>query len=371
MLTRSIRLAAVAVLFGVAGLLLAGCNDHLPTAINLVGSGTTQDVMDAIAMQYDASSQATADNGYLIDTPATLPSGSSSFVQGDNICFDFSYTNPGNLPPNGSSAGITAVENSAEGNGCTDGARSTRGAQPGDNPNDEFWAFAKDAVSWVRFTASHAPANLTQAQLRSIYECTNAGEPALTNWQQVGGTSGPIVRYLPPAGSDTVASFETKVLGLSSAQQGVLDDTACNDRPKRVEENEGVSVASSDLPNAILPFSFAQWKAQSKNVVTDRRNGALLGKINSVAPTVTTISNGMFVARYWVYNVLVPGIPASESATARKIVGMPSSRVPGYLCGANTGAQHVIAQYGFVTNPVGATGSGLPGSHCRLNPTPL
>jgi phosphate transport system substrate-binding protein len=372
-------LRSFAVVVGVLGLwtsAIADCTGPLGfNVINLVGSGTTQPLMSALAEQYNGSSQATSDIAQVVSTPATLPPGGSSEVPGDDTCPGFAYTNPGNPPPNDSSAGIAAVQNNAGGDGCTDGARSTRGANgTTDNPNDEFWAFARDAVTWTRF-GKNAPVSLTPAQLQGIYLCTSNGAPTITNWQQVGGKNAAIVRYLPPSGSDTLSFFETKLLGLSTTQQGVADGTACTVPPKRIDENDGTGVIAADATFAIYPFLYSQWRADANGVQPDERNGAALGEINDVVPNVTTINRNMnpFVARRWVYNVLLPGLSFSEWRTAIKIVGV-STAAPGYLCKSDATVQHLVAQFGYVVIPFGATGGpGLkkPPSHCRLDPVPL
>jgi phosphate transport system substrate-binding protein len=369
------RFGLIAGALGLSGLMLASCGTP-PQVINMVGSDTIQDVMGAVASQYNGSSQATSDNATLFNTRATNTS--SVTVPGDNVCASFTYdaTGGANPSPNGSGQGITALQNQARGNGCTDIARSSRGPNgTTDNPNDEFWAFAKDAVTWTKYAGSHAPANLTQAQLQGIYLCTASGgtAPAFTNWNQVGGSAGTIVRYLPQSGSGSLSFFETKILGLTSAQQGVLDDSACTVHPKRIEENEGTSIVAGDLPGAIMPFSFAQWTAQKNGVQTDMRNGAVLGNINGIAPSAASINSttSPFLGRRWVYNVLAPTLNSAQVTVARKIIGVTSA-ASGYLCKDNTTIQNLIAQYGFVTNPLGATGgSGLPNSHCRLNPAAL
>jgi ABC-type phosphate transport system substrate-binding protein len=373
------RFGLVAGALGMSTLMLASCGGPPKQIINLVGSDTIQDVMGAIANNYNASSQSTADNATVHNSLAV--NAGVTTVPGDNVCASFTYDAtvlpPGspapNQAPNGSGAGITALQNQARGNGCTDVARSSRGPNgTTDNPNDQFFAFAKDAVTWSGFTGGNQPANLTQAQLQGIYECTNAGDPTITNWNQVGGGNGTIVRYLPQKGSGTLSFFETKVLGLTSAQQGVIDDSSCNTAPVRIEENHGNEVAGGDQANAVFPYSFAVWTAQHNGVVTDARGGAILKSINGVAPSATTINATVnpFLGRRWVYNVLAPTLNSAQYSTSIKIVGVTASRV-GWVCLDNTTIQNTISQYGFVTNPLGTTGTGLPSSHCRLNPTPL
>ena len=67
--------------------------------------------------------------------------------------------------------------------------------------------------------------------------------PKFTNWNQVGGDNEPIIRYLPQAGSGTLSFFETRILGLTEAQQGVLDGSAWQRAATAVEENHGNQVS--------------------------------------------------------------------------------------------------------------------------------
>jgi phosphate transport system substrate-binding protein len=375
------RFGLVAGALGLSGLMLASCTPQ-PTVINMVGSDTIQDVMGAIANQYNGSSQATSDNATLFNTRATNTA--TVTVPGDSTCASFTYdpTGGANPAPNGSSQGISALQGNARGNGCTDDARSSRGPNgTTDNPSDQFWAFAKDAVTWIGFPSGHQPTNLTQAQLQGIYLCTANGgtTPSITDWHTVNSAApvgSTIIRYLPQSGSGSLSFFETRILGLTSAQQGVLDGSACTVPPIRIEENEATSVATADKPNTIFPFSFAQWTAQANHATTgetDARNGAVLKSINGIAPSVTSINSttSPFLGRRWVYNVLLPGLAGSEQSTAVKILGVTTA-ASGYLCKDNTTIQNLISEFGFVTNPIGPTGgSGLPNSHCRLNPAAL
>src|SRR4029077_8738688 len=95
--------------------------------------------------------------------------------------------------PNGSSAGIATLDLNTKTNDkkafCVDFARSSRGrssSDPSRGPGGiEFVARGKDAVTYATNATSNAPANLTTAQLNSIYSCS------VTNWNQVGGKNAP------------------------------------------------------------------------------------------------------------------------------------------------------------------------------------
>jgi phosphate transport system substrate-binding protein len=358
---------------------LAACGGG-PNTLALVGSDTTSGVMGAVANSFNAGPSAdTASN-----VPPTLGATQSFTVPSDKRCGQVVYHGTNNPPPNGSTAGINALN--ADTTGCVDIARSSRDRRDTDPAALEFYAFAKDAVSWARFPnacpggdaapAGCAPITLTQAQIQGIYLCTLPGGaaagnvPSITNWNQVGGDNEPIARYLPQLGSGTLSFFETKILGLTSAQQGVLDDTGCEagNRPGRVQENSGSAIPAADRDNAIVPYSFANWTAQSNGVEADIRSGAQLGRINNVVPNATTINDGTFIGRRYVNNVVKNGSPSY--AAAIDFVGVDSGG-NGFLCANTASVNNLITQYGFVLNSLAPAGPGLPNSRCRKNPTPL
>ena len=127
-------------------------------------------------------------------------------------------SSPAATPPNGSSAGITALSNDTTGE--IDWARSSRGPNPGETGTKQFWAYALGAVDTVKFPGSNQPAKLTQQDLIGIYTCSaSTHKPAITNWKQIGGKSGAIVRYAPQAGSGTLSFFQTKLLGGHTVDQ--------------------------------------------------------------------------------------------------------------------------------------------------------
>ncbi len=366
------RLIGLVGFAAIAAVGLAACGGG-PHTLALAGSDTTVDVMGPLSNGFNNTASA--------DTAANIPStltGSQTFtVPADKRCAAKTYDSGANKPPNGSSAGISALV--ADTTGCIDIARSSRGRGASDPASLEFYAYAKDALSWGRFSvacpggdaapAGCAPTNLTQDQLKGIYLCDQPGGlPKFTNWNQVGGDNEPIARYLPQSGSGTLSFFETRILGLTAAQQGVLDGSSCATLPIRVEENHGNQVAVADRDNAILPYSFAQWTAQANGVITDDRAGATLGSINGVVPNATNVNNNTFLGRRYVYNVVKTGSPSY--AAAIQFVGVNASG-NGYLCTDDATKNNIITQYGFILNSFAPAGSGLPNSRCRKDPTPL
>ena len=289
----------------------------------------------------------------------TVPAGPSG-----DACNTATVYNGSNPPPNGSSAGITALVNDT--NGCIDWARSSRGSKAGDPANLSFWAFALDAVSWMRFPENtHRVFNLTPDQLTKIYTCDPATHlPFISNWNQVGGTAGTIVKYAPQTSSGTYSFVNSKLLG------GATIDQNCSSAHLStfLEEHDATGVSAANKPNAILFFSYGQWTAQKNGKLVDLRNEGTLGQINGVAPSTSTINEtaGRFFGTRYVYNVTKSTTP--DLSAVLDFVGVKSGG-PGYIC--NDKAHSTLLNFGVIPLALGGTGAGLPNSECRLNPVPL
>jgi phosphate transport system substrate-binding protein len=362
-LIKLLRLAAVGAAVLMSGVLLTACKTIPPkTGLGAAGSFTTNALMDNLSFRYSGNPNgANPNRDPVFGVPATVFSGNQSYTLPDDgrNCRGITY-NSGNQPPNGSSAGINALL--ADTNGCIDIARSSRGRSASDPGNIDFYAFAIDGVSWSGYNGGHQPVNLSQAQLQGIYLCTNGGQPSITNWSQVGGSPGSIIRYLPQTGSGTLSFFETRILGLSSAQQGVLDGTSCNNAPIRIEENNGDQVVNAFKPFAIAPYSFADWTAQKNGVIADHRGGSYLGGINGVGPAASSVQEGCgpcFLGRRYLNALDFVGVDAA------------SGQGNGWICNNQDVAKFTIAAFGFVPLNVASAGPGLPNSTCRKNPTAL
>src|SRR5262245_26366600 len=125
-------LGALAVVLAVAG--LTACNygpDNVAKQVTVVGSDTTQEVMGAIAAQYNANipdgynpNNASHDN---LSNVLSIQS-SALTVPGDSDCAARTWHTPAGagefLAPNGSSLGRDALRDSP---GCVDIARSSSG----------------------------------------------------------------------------------------------------------------------------------------------------------------------------------------------------------------------------------------------------
>jgi phosphate transport system substrate-binding protein len=357
----------------VAALGIPASAEATPRPIPFAGSDTIFGITGQLASIFNGNGTLNAGT-HVYNIPPLLTGTQTYTVPASDSCPTTTYNSTTNKPPNGSSAGISALV--ADTKGCFEGARSSRSAKPTDPSSLNFYAFAIDGVSWAHLsTGGHAPSNLSQAQLQGIYLCTQGtapnATPKYTNWNQVGGSTAPIIRFLPQTGSGTLSFFETKILGLSSAQQGVLDDSNCHTKPIRIEENTGTAVPSVDRPYAILPYSFADWTAQKNGVVPDVRGGFILGAINTHFASVSTLGlgcNPCFLGRRYVYEVLKT--TNVGFADALRFAGVTTSG-NGYICSNDSTKIAWISKYGFVNLPFAPAGTGLPNSRCRKNPTPI
>src|SRR5215831_4264223 len=139
-----------------------------------VGSDTIQNVFDQFSHDFNA----THATGKLFSWDALNP---TNGAMGDPIQLKASVpTSTCNIPrPDGSSAGITALENtmSSGGHPCIDFARSSRARSGTDPTTISFINLAGDAVTAAIQPGTHAPlTKLTTAVLTGIYNCT------ITKW---------------------------------------------------------------------------------------------------------------------------------------------------------------------------------------------
>ncbi|MEU9750693.1 hypothetical protein [Streptomyces niveus] len=270
-----------------------------------VGSDTTQDVLNGLGTAIDGGSLIAS---YNATGTTTVKTRAANCV----------------IPrPNGSSAGITALNNAIDNNtGCIDFARSSRGVANTSTTDLTFIPFGKDAVTFAVRGNSALPKALTTAQLKSIYTC------ATTSLNGVALTP-----LLPQAGSGTRSFFLTS-LGLTEATFGpCVDDT--------VQEHNGEALNSA---GDIAPYSIAQYIAQGNQPgdVIDRRGLAVLGSVDGVQPTLANGTlNTAFPFNRDVYNV-VPTAKLTNATIAATFVGTSSK-----VC-----AQTAVTQeYGFGTVP--------------------
>ncbi len=374
------KLAVTAgVLTGIAGSGLMATPAHaVPAAstpgatLTAVGSDTTYWMMYGIHNQYNVDNNVNTESpkDRIINVPPVLtaPFPSGAVTVADSDCAAQSYDVNNLTPPNGSGAGITALNNDAT--GCIDFARSSRGQKVTDPASDEFYAYALDALSWARFPGSHSPINLTQQNLIDIYTCDPiTGAPFVSDWSTVGGAAGTIKKYAPQTSSGTYSFFNSKILN------GATIDAGCDIAHKStfLEEHDARGVLSTDKVDAILPFSYAQWTAAGKAVIADLRNLTTLGSINSVKPGASTINEVApvggfhFLGTRYVFNVAKTTAPRYNDVM--RFTGIDNAG-PGFIC--NNGATKIISLYGFTPLKKLATGGGVTiTSYCRKNPAAL
>ncbi|MFF2775644.1 hypothetical protein ACFVU3_12115 [Streptomyces sp. NPDC058052] len=231
--------------------------------------------------------------------------------------------------PNGSSAGIDALRNAVDtASGCLDFARSSRGPADASTTDLTWIPFAKDAVSWVKRSDSALPSDLTAAQLKAVYECTTTS---------LNGVA--LTPILPQSNSGTRQFFLSSI--------GVTTPGTCVQQG--VQENDGTVL---DSAGDIAPYSVAQYTAQEKAVVTDRRGAAVLGSVGTVAPrNADKTLNLSFPFTRDVYNV-VPTAKLTNATVASTFVGSTSK-----VCAAGT----TITAYGFGTLGAGCGTTTLKG----------
>jgi ABC-type phosphate transport system substrate-binding protein len=182
-----------------------------------VGSDTIEYLLDQLSVDYNSSHTVhNAANPYIYSwdaTPPSNPSNTTSKIIAKAGCF--TRTSPqGILRPDGSSAGITALDNNTFDtvgtrpyHYCIDFARSSR-ARTSTDPKEAsggiiFVPLAQDGVTYAvrsaRSGGTNAPANLTTADLKAIYTCASNAR----NWTAFGGKNGTIKPFLPQTGSGT------------------------------------------------------------------------------------------------------------------------------------------------------------------------
>jgi len=302
-------------------------------AVGIAGSDTTDKLLAGLAPIFLAANRTAVINGTTqtirpYNIPALPAVGATFPVPGDTECSDTGWVRDPAAPsssgtsargksPFGSTSGrnYLGAENDGTGPGphipgnpptigpetpnaefgCVDVARSSSGPRslagtPLEKATFEYYAFAMDAVSWAS-TSLKAPATLTKAQIIRIYDCLD------TDWAApgIGGSAGPIQRYLPQVGSGTRDFFVQQVLGKATSY---VFPTAGNcPAPVLVEENNAKLVLPADVPKAILPYSAGLWAFQEKFKASpsiDLRNGSRLGGISTPDAGPTAFRSTLF-----------------------------------------------------------------------------
>ena len=345
------------------------------TAVAGGGSDTTQDVMDAIAKAVAPST---------IGSWNALPVHSTIQTHSGTTCATITR-------PNGSGEGVTALRRSlsgtfksgtsgptypnttatysagtgnnppALGSQCFEFARSSGG--PGTNAsttgNLQYVPFALDGLTSANGPASGTDATVitdtfTFAQLQAMYTSgTNVTIGAKTyDPNPADGTTGTAIHLLIPQSGSGSRAFWLAAMGITGAVPAWVKDTfvpTAGGAAQSVEENDGTPVRLDH--NAIMPFSIAQWIAQSTGH-NDRRDGARLMNVSGLAPISGGKLNASFVPQLLreVYNVIPFNATTAAGAalipngtTLYNFFVNPSASNPLRLCGRTS----LITEYGF------------------------
>ena len=155
--------------------------------------------------------------------------------------------------PNGSGAG-KAVLYGASNNVNVNYARSSSGPSTAEN-SASLWhvPFAVDGLKLATASTSNAPASITPAQMVGIYN------GSITNWNQIGGSSGTIVPMIPQSGSGTRSFF---IAQLKAANGNV--DVVLAGSVQSVQEHDSAPIAAN--ANAVAPFSTARFATTASGI---------------------------------------------------------------------------------------------------------
>jgi ABC-type phosphate transport system substrate-binding protein len=364
--------AAAALGVGIGSALADPSVQPARTDIVGVGSDTLTPVFTQFSTDYNKTISTTAPHLYSWNAVGTTPIQTKGTKAADPNC---------NITrPNGSSAGISALEANPKTGGtpanpCIDFARSSRARKSTDPTTIAFDALAQDAITWAATDPAkggHVPAGASLLlssststvlnTLQKIYTCQSNGSSY--TWQQIfGGTASTaaIKPVLPQVSSGTRSQFLTDI-GVTTPGACVINATGSS----AIEENEGTNpifwvngvVNGTPDPDVIFPYSVGAYIAQEDTLKdTTQSPGALLPQ-DLTNPTTNTkvfpisgdgstavIANGLPTLSYrTLYAVTqnagtatAPAIPAYLSAIFGK---------SGWIC-TNATAKADITAYGF------------------------
>lgn len=352
----------VGALLGTAG--PASADPAGPTAVAGAGSDTIQDVMNQIATDLSAAGLGSWD---------AFQPGSNPIVTHDTITPKSTTDCTGVSRPNGSGEGVSALRLSLTGTpgyptttvatypgsklpgkNCFDFARSSSG--PGANAATDgllqYIPFAEDAVTVAVGPSSAIVNSFTSAQLTTLY---STGQPVTVGTHRYVPTNGPVTPgatdipidlLVPQPGSGT-RSFFAGIVGINATTLPAWVSDHYNPGNLPVEEHDGSAVAAD--PNGIMPFSIAQYIAQSKGF-NDRRHGAVLQSIDGQAPIVGGKISSTFPSQFTrlVYNVIPfeDTVSTGSNPTLFRVFVGNNPNNPINLCGNEAAA---IQTFGFNT----------------------
>lgn len=329
----NVSLAAAALLSGVlvATLAAPASADPAPQPRDIVGVGsdTSEFMVNYLAdgvsvggslnLGFNASGGArlvsfNATNPYGTDTTVVLRAGKAAVTR-----------------PNGSGAGKAVLYGTGN-NTDVNFARSSSGPSAAENTAGLYHVpYALDTVKVATATTSNAPASLTAAQLVQIYS------GAVTNWNQVGGSSGTIVPMLPQSGSGTRSFF----LSVLKAANGNVDVTLASS-VVTVQEHDPSQIIGN--ANAVAPFSVARYNTLATPGVIKLEGGffsdrAIYNVVRSADLTKSWFT-GIFGSDGWMCSG--SGLALIQAAGFKQL----ASPLDGGVCGVPT----QVATTNFLTN---------------------
>ncbi len=315
-------IGGLAAITATAGLVIGAAGPaHADPITTLVGAGsdTTQDILDAIAIQVGGGVVGSWDAVNPVDHvtahEAIAPKAGCTMTR-----------------PNGSGEGVSALRKSLNAAtaavqladppepGCVDFARSSSGPGTNASPTGQlvYVPFALDAVAITTgpavATGTSVATLITDADLFSVTDLitmytTGVGvTPAGATKQYVpdgtvtDATHQPVHLYVPQAGSGTRNFWLGQMtLPTSGALPAWVHDTIVG-TTTIVQEHDGSAYATD--PIGFGPFSIAQWVSQ-RNGHNDRRHDAVLHNLNGVTPLTGTSLNSAYPIKREVYNVVL------------------------------------------------------------------
>jgi ABC-type phosphate transport system substrate-binding protein len=284
-----------------------------PNDVVGVGSDTSESVFNQLSVDYNA----THTTGKLYSWDATPQPSTVQTKSGSTNC---------SIPrPFGSSAGITALENTKTTTGgapCINFARSSRARSSTDPTTISFINLAGDAVTVATQPGGNAPANLlTTTALTGIYNCS------ITKWNQIpgnsGGSSATIAAMLPQSTSGT-RSFFLGAIGLTAPGSCVSTSATrqgqAGNADNTLEENEGVDPSlNTNTANVIFPYSVGKWIAQRFHSASCGTVAQCFANETNCHPTGTQNKFGCDLHGTMVLNKLNGTAPTTGTGTKTKI----------------------------------------------------
>jgi ABC-type phosphate transport system substrate-binding protein len=365
--------AAAALTAGIGSAMADPSTTPTETSIVAVGSDTIEFQSDAAATAYDATSPTNPFESWDAVNPTTGAVGDTIDTKNSPAC-DIAR-------PNGSGAGIAQLQaklKTTDGTqNCVDLARASRNIQASDGTGIVSVLIAKDLITWSADAGGNAVTNLTDTQLKAIYECNasliNSSFSGPVKWNEVGGTSADaIIPVLPQASSGTRSQWQTDI-GVPNASLGscVVQGSFAG---TTIEENEGTNAVFSSTGNptgykdVLFPFSAGDYVCQIDTKACPDLHGTMtLGQIDGKAPitsanVINTSGLSAFPAAYirGLYYVALnaggtglngspaPAVPNGSNLSGyhidlTKFLGQGNSS--GWIC--STAGEQVTKNFGF------------------------